>query len=211
MEDPEAILAYLTAVQDGIFDNAKSVNQKIPVNSFRKEVSGNGGTLYAAEYMQWLFKGTGSAPGKMRPVEPFYKFIVKEGIQPYPRENKDGSFSAVSQESLAWAMAISQAREGSQIYQGKKPGVDLQSVMEKETPIFLTALAKNKAATIATAMRTALMIALVFLCSCSNKFQVKRDTKRIENKKIKTEMRPFYWGTVLFSTLVFVNVMTQPE
>jgi len=193
MEYAEATLEYLTALQDGIFDNADSVQQRIPKSSFRKEVTSTGGSLIAALHMQWLFKGTGSAPGKMRPVQPFYDFIVDRGIQPYPKENKDGSFSAVSQESLAWAMAISQAREGSAIYQGKKPGVDLESVLKKETPIFLSKLAKNIAASIATTLRNAVTILLIALLlgACGAKVPAKRDSKKIKKEHTVTVAQTF--------------------
>ncbi len=178
MEDKLIIEGALYNISKGVKDNAASINQRFPVNSMAVEASNSGGQLTAAPHAKYLLKGNGSAPGKMRPVEPILDWIIQNNIPVSPRENKDGTFGKVSKESFAWGIAVNQMKYGSAIFQGKKPGVDLNSVLEKEIPLFLAALAKNKAATIASAMRSALMILLVLCCSCSN---------RVHATKIKKE------------------------
>jgi len=187
MENKIIIEGTLFKISEGVKENARSVNQKIPVNSFEVKATNESGTLTAAPHMKYLLKGNGSAPGKMRPVEKILDWIISEGITPTPRENKDGSFSKVSQQGMAWAISISQSVKGSLIYQGKKQGVDLNSVLKKEIPTMLEALAKNTAVQVATAMRTGLATILVLLCfSCSPKIHGVQNNPKIRKNHIAT-------------------------
>lgn len=149
----EIILQFLTKVKDGVIEDASSKNQKIPVSSFRVEVEGNGGKFWTAHYMQYLIYGR--PPGGMPPLEPIAEWAEKNIRNPV-RENKDGTFSFIPYESLAFAIAKKIQERGTEIWEGKREGVDLLGVMESNMPQFLKDLAANEAAQIATNLRNAI-------------------------------------------------------
>lgn len=149
----EVILQFLTKVEEGIIDDAATKNQKIPVSSFRLEVSENGGKFWAAHYMQYLIYGR--PPGGMPPLEPIAEWAEKNISRPV-RENKDGTFSFIPYESLAFAIAKKIQERGTEIWEGKREGIDLLGIMESNMPQFLKDLASNEAAEIATSLRNAI-------------------------------------------------------
>jgi len=80
----------------------------------------------------WRFQIDGRRPStKMPPVEEILDWIINRGIQPKPRENKDGTFSKVSQESLAWAIATKIRDKGTDIHMGKRPGINIEDRIEE--------------------------------------------------------------------------------
>lgn len=80
----------------------------------------------------WRFQIYGRRPSsKMPPVEEILNWVIERNIQPKPRENKDGTFSKVSQESLAWAIAMKIKDKGTDIHMGKRPGINIEDRLEQ--------------------------------------------------------------------------------
>ena len=123
MTTQEIITRYLEGVAEAIKTDAVNKGQKIPADSFEVRV-GNDGTvsLLAADYFQYLVFGRG--PGKMPPVEKIQAWAKK-----IPLKGLDDLGRFITDKSLAWAIAKKIAREGTDIFQGKKPGIDLLGAM----------------------------------------------------------------------------------
>lgn len=144
MLTPEIIRVYLERTVAGLKADAANKNQRIP-QDFRIETDEKGGRLYAADYFKYLITGRG--PGKMPPVEPIRQWAEKLGLT-----GRDPRGRFITSRSLAWSIAIGIAKKGTQIFQGKKPGIDFLGVMETNMPSLLSTLAKNEAFNIATAL-----------------------------------------------------------
>ncbi len=139
----EIIRKYLDNVVTGLKADAQSKSQKIPEN-FRVEVDEKGGRLWGADYFQYLVLGRG--PGKMPPLDPIIEWAKK-----FQGRDKRGRF--ITDKSLAWAVAKKIALHGTDIFQGKKPGIDFLGVMETNMPELVSAIAKNEAINILTTFK----------------------------------------------------------
>lgn len=144
MERIEAIEGYLNRVADGLKQDAEAKQQKIPVSSFRVEVTPDSGDLYAADYMKYLIYGR--PPGKQPPPEVMYAWVAK---QP---EASTWTPSEIS--SLAFLVGRKIGRDGTDIWQGKKEGINLLGVMDQAKVEFLDQLGKIEAVEIATNLRS---------------------------------------------------------
>lgn len=138
--------------------DAASKDQKIPVNSFRVELQDAGdstiGNFYAAHYFQYLIYGRG--PGGMPPLDNIADWIEANVKEQPVRENKDGTFSIMSFNSLAWAIAMKIKQRGTDIHEGKRPGIDLLGAMESNLPDLYKTLAHNQAVSFATELQSLL-------------------------------------------------------
>lgn len=154
MENKDALSDFFNSFFGGLEADAKSKGQKIPVSSFRHEETNEGGQAFAADYLKYLVYGRG--PGKMPPLDNIIEWVEKN-IKNTTRENKDGTFSTVPYASVAYAIAVKIAKEGTDIYTGKKQGIDFLGVMEKNMPDLLKTLARNEAINIATSLKQAIV------------------------------------------------------
>lgn len=148
METFEAISGYLNRIADGLKDDAQAKDQKIPVSSFRVEVTPDSGDFYTADYFKYLIYGR--PPGKQPPVDQMIKFVeATPGILESMREK----WPFTTTEGAAFIIGRAIGRDGSQIWQGKKEGIDLLGVMDREKPLFLAQLTQAETAEIATTLR----------------------------------------------------------
>lgn len=145
METFEAIDGYLNRVADGIKQDAQDKNQKIPVSSIRVEVGTDSGELYAADYMKYLIYGR--PPGKQPPPEKIQGWVAS---QP-----EASSWTPSEINSMAFLVGRKIARVGTEIWEGKRPGIDLLGVMDREKPLLLEQIAEAGALEIATSLRNA--------------------------------------------------------
>jgi hypothetical protein len=127
-------------------------NEKVPVDKFEAKAESASGQLLAPDWFRYMITGRG--PGKMPPVENILRWVEKYISQPV-RENKDGTFSIVPFESVAFAIAVKIGNEGTQVWKGEKQGVDLLGAMESNMEELLKGIAESKALQIATSLSSA--------------------------------------------------------
>lgn len=151
----ELVQKILDRIIENIKLDAASKNQRIPVNSFRTEVTENeaevSGKIYAAHYFRYLVLGRG--PGKMPP---------REKIEEWVEKNPDilaffkTIFKNITSKSLAYIIARKIGREGTQIYRGERPGIDYLGVLEKSMPELVAEIARGEAVNILTNLQSKL-------------------------------------------------------
>lgn len=151
METKDALSIFFDNVIEGLKEDAQSKNQKIPVSSFRHEQNAEGGKLYSADYFQYLIYGR--SPGKFPPPEKMLDFVEST---PDILARAKQQFQYITEQGLAYLIGRKLAKEGSDIYSGKKPGIDFLGVMEKNMPELLKQLAQGEALKFATELRSAL-------------------------------------------------------
>lgn len=151
MDSLEAIEGYLNRVADGLKDDAESKDQKFPVSSIRVEVTPDSGELYAADYAKYLIYGR--PPGKQPPVEAMLKFVE---ANPQILQAAQLTFPYLTEGGLAFMIGRKIGRDGSDIWQGKKEGIDLLGVMDRAKPMFLQELQEGETLEIATTLRQAI-------------------------------------------------------
>lgn len=147
----EIFKAYLDKTVAELEKDAMAKSQKIPVSSFRVEVSESGAQLWAAGYFKYLILGR--RPGKQPPVDAMLKFVDEN---PEVLQEAKQTFKNITREGLAYLIGRKIAREGTSIYQGKKPGIDLLGSMEANMPDLLKVLARNEATKILTSLKSAI-------------------------------------------------------
>lgn len=137
---------FFARVIDGLKADAADKQQKIPASSLRAETDDTGGQLYAADYFKYLIHGRG--PGKQPPPDKMLAW-VSQNPETY-------SWTDAEKSSLAYVIGRKIAREGTEIWAGRRHGIDLLGVMEKQIPSLLSALAKNEVINVQTALRSAI-------------------------------------------------------
>lgn len=98
--------------------------------SLRFTVTPNEGKLFGANYFRHQREGRG--PGGFPPIQALEDWIRAKGIQP-----------DTTIEYMAFAIAKKMAQRGSDIFQGKKPGLDLDGIIERNLPLLAENLLKG--------------------------------------------------------------------
>ena len=142
---------FFLNVIEGLRQDAEAKGQKFPVSKVRFEADELGGQLYAPHYTQYLFYGRG--PGKQPPPDTMTAFV---DANPDILERAREVYRRITSQQLGYLIGRKIAREGTEIYTGKKPGIDFLGVLEKYTPELLETLAKNEAIKVATELRSAI-------------------------------------------------------
>lgn len=127
MTGAELIKQFLEGVRsDAITDlHAKNISQgdlDMAVTVLDKDSPE--GSLTGAEY--WYYLVHGRKPGKQPPIESIQGWLQKKGIV-----GED-----ISQRSLAFLIARKIGKLGTDIYQGKRPGLALPAIIEARTQGF---------------------------------------------------------------------------
>lgn len=112
-------------------------------NSLRKEVTDNSGTLYGAGY--FYQQKHGRRPGKFPPIDDILNWIREKGIT--PRDPK------TSERSLAFLFARKIAQSGTDVFTGKRKGLDVEEDVKKLVEEFKKNLAKDIKTEIITALK----------------------------------------------------------
>jgi len=144
----EAIKKYLDSVVVQIEQDANSKGQKLPAQGFRIEVSEEGGKLYGAEYFKYLVLGRG--PGKFPPKNKMLEVVEKN---PEMLAEAKKRFKYITAHGLAYLIGRKIAREGTDIFTGKKKGIDFLGAMEVGMPDLLKEIARNEAVKFLTVFR----------------------------------------------------------
>lgn len=146
----EIISIYLNAVVERIKQDAADKDQKIPVSSFRIEVDEQSGRLYAADYFRYIALGRG--PGKAPPPEKMEEFIRKNL---HILDSARDIYRNISMKSLAFLIGRKIAKVGTDVYQGKKPKLDMQASIEGPMEDMLKTIAYYRALNVLNKLRTA--------------------------------------------------------
>lgn len=141
---------YFLQVIDGLIQDATQKGQKIPTSSLRFEADAQSAALYAPDYFKYLIYGRG--PGKQPPPPAMLSWVQ---ANPDAMDRARAVFKYITEEGLAYIIGRKIGREGTDIFLGKRPGIDLLGVMEKNMPDLLKELAKNEVVKIATDLRSA--------------------------------------------------------
>jgi len=144
-ENADALAVFFSKVTDGLIADSKEKGQNIPVSSLRYETDEVKGTYYAADYFKYLIYGRG--PGKAPPVDKMLEWV---NAQPELQQWKE-----YERKSLAYVVGQKIARQGTDIYEGKRPGIDLLGVLEKNMPTLLETITRNEVMKIATDLKQA--------------------------------------------------------
>jgi len=146
---------FLARVIDEIGKDAASKKQKVPIASLRGEVTLDGETgakafLYAADYFKYLIYGRG--PGKAPPVDNMRAWVE---ANPDALARAKQVFKYITANQLAFLIGRKISQHGTDIYMGKKPGIDFLGILEKNTPDLFKSIAMNEAIQIGTALKSA--------------------------------------------------------
>lgn len=149
----DALKEFFVRTINGLEKDAAAKGQKTPINQLRFEVDEISGTLYAPDYFKYLIYGRG--PGKFPPPEKMTDFVDSN---PEILDRARQVLRKITAQQLGFLIGRKIAREGTDIFSGKRLGIDLLGVMEEGTPDLLKALARNEVIKIATDLRSAVKI-----------------------------------------------------
>lgn len=105
----------------------------ISAKSLRTEVKETEGTLYGAKY--FIQQKQGRKPGKFPPISAIFAWIKLKGIK--PRDNK------TSERQLAFIFAKKIATSGTDIFQKKRPALNVDEKIKSLLEIFKEQIKTN--------------------------------------------------------------------
>ena len=156
MTTQEIITEYLNKVTEEIKKDAAAKRQKIPVSSFRVEATETEGRLYGADYFKYLVHGHGRPPGKQPPPEAMEAFVK---ANPQMLREAQQIWKHIREKGLAYIIGRKIARFGSDIFTGRKPGIDLVSAVENPREDFLKKVAFYQALNLVEKIKKAAPVA----------------------------------------------------
>ncbi len=142
----ETIKAYLDATVEAIKADAAEKNQSIP--PLRVEATEVGGKVISSDYFKYLVLGRG--PGKAPPPENMLAWVNKNP--------ETSSWTDIEKKSLAYQIGQKIAKHGTDIFQGKRPGLDFLGAMDKNMDPLLQAIGRNEAVKFLTALKADLNV-----------------------------------------------------
>lgn len=143
---------FFLDIVEGLRKDAEAKGQKFPIDKMRFEADEISGRLYAPDYVQYLFTGRG--PGKQPPPEVMTAWAERN---PDILQRARQVYRSLTAQQLGYMVGRKIAREGTDIYSGKRPGIDFLGVVDESMPQFMKDLAKNELVKIATELRSALV------------------------------------------------------
>ena len=142
---------FFQKVTEGLRQEAAAKGQKFPVDKLRWEADEISGKYFGPSYVQYLFYGRG--PGKQPPPDKMTEFVVKN---PDVLASARQVYKNITAQQLGFLIGRKIAREGTDIYSGKKEGIDFLGVLEKSTPDLFRDLARNEAVKFLTELKSEL-------------------------------------------------------
>lgn len=146
----DSIKEFFLKFEEGLIKEAAVKNQKIPVSSFRFEADETGGQFWAADYLKYLVTGRG--PGKFPPPTKMLEWVQ---ANPDVLERARQTYKYLTAKGLAFLIGRKIANEGTDIFTGKKQGIDLLGVLDENMKELLAQLARNEVVKIATDLKNA--------------------------------------------------------
>jgi len=117
MNRKQAIEQFLNKVRDAYIQDQRQKGIRASGRSaeaLRIDPAFDYGRLYGSSYMQ--FQASGRRPGKFPPLEAIIEWMRHKGIRP----------TDITEKSLAFLIARKIARAGTDIYQGKRPALNVE-------------------------------------------------------------------------------------
>lgn len=151
MSNTDALKEFFLKVISDLEKEATAKKQKIPLSSFRFEVDEISGEMYAAHYFQYILLGRG--PGKFPPPIKMTEWVE---ANPDVLARAKEVYRSITADQLGFLIGRKIAREGTDVFTGKKQPIDFLGVLEKSTPELLQTLARNELHKIATSLKTAI-------------------------------------------------------
>lgn len=151
MSNTDSLKDFFLKTIEGLRQDASEKGQKFPIDKVRFEADELAGLMFAPHYVQYLIYGRG--PGKFPPPDAMTAFVE---ANPDMLERAKQVFKYITSQQLGFLIGRKISREGTDIYSGKKPGIDLLGVMEQNMPTLLQQLAKNEAIKVATQLSSSL-------------------------------------------------------
>src|SRR5687767_4831819 len=119
-ENTDVLKEFFLKVVDGLAKDAAAKGQKAPINALRYEVDSISGILYAPDYFKYLLYGRG--PGKAPPPERMTAWVESN---PDLLARAKEVYKYITSQQLGYLIGRKIAKEGTDIFTGKKPGIDL--------------------------------------------------------------------------------------
>lgn len=126
-------------------------NSKVPVTSFRTTATEIDAQLWAPDWFKYMIIGRG--PGGFPPPDKILSWVEKN---PGLLASAKAHFKYITEKGLAFIIGRKIAREGTDIYQGKRKGVGFLEAMEANMPTLLSELVRNDAIKIQTSLHNAI-------------------------------------------------------
>lgn len=142
---------FFLDLTEGLRKDAEGKGQKFPIDKLRFEADELGGSLYGPHYVQYLFTGRG--PGKQPPPDVMTAWAERN---PDILERAKAVYKHITAQQLGFLVGRKIAREGTDIYSGKRPGIDLLGVAEDSMPQFMKDMVRNEAVKFLTELRSEL-------------------------------------------------------
>ena len=135
MTTKDAISKFLKDVSAAIKKDQRDkgiVSSEESAKSLRETATNTEGKLIGRAYFFQQFKGR--RPGKFPPIEDIIQWIRNKGISPVD----------ISERSLAFIIARKISRLGTDIFQKKRPGIDINKITEDRLPTLMSDIKKIK-------------------------------------------------------------------
>lgn len=138
---------YLDATVQAMKDDAEAKGLKLP--PIRTVETENGGQVWADGYLWFLVFGRG--PGKFPPPDKMLKAVED---RPEMLQNARTLWKNIKPKGLAYLIGRKIATKGTDIFLGKRPGLDILGAMEKNMPELTKDIARNEAIKILTFLKS---------------------------------------------------------
>jgi hypothetical protein len=145
------LTAFFNKIIEGLAQDAEAKGQKFPIDKMRFEVDDLGGKLIGPHYVQYLIFGRG--PGKQPPPDAMTAAVLST---PDALQRARVVYKHITARQLGYLWGRKIAREGTDIYSGKKPGIAFLDILEKSTPDLIKTIARNEALKVATDLHSAI-------------------------------------------------------
>lgn len=151
MSNTSSLTEFFLRVIKDLESEAAAKGQKFPIDKLRFETDELGGQLFAPSYVQYIFLGRG--PGKFPPPDRMTAWVE---ANPDVLARAKQVFKYLTSKSLGYLIGRKIAREGTDVFSGKKQAMDFIGLLEKNTPTLFQQLARNEAVKVATSLKTAI-------------------------------------------------------
>ena len=128
------IKSFLESIREDIIAEQKKLGIKASgksADSMRIEADESSGKLYGSKAIRFQVLGRG--PGKFPPPQTIKDWINQKPIP----------VVGITVDSLAYLIGRKISLEGTDIYQGKRPGLPLNDIIERNTKPFIERMAKE--------------------------------------------------------------------
>ena len=130
----ESVSQFLKKVISDILLDQESKNIRASgksAQSLRFEATPDGGKLFGVDYFKYQERGRG--PGGFPPIQSIIDWVNSKGITP-----ESGSI-----EGMAFAISKKIAKNGTDIFQGKREGLSIKELVAKQRPELRSELIKG--------------------------------------------------------------------